>query len=59
MNQEDSPEMKASVEKLEANMPKRIARCNMLHDETDPLHDELDKFYTEFMKAFQTFKLMI
>ena len=51
--------MKASVEKLEANMPKRIARCNMLHDETDPLHDELDKFYTEFMKAFQTFKLMI
>jgi hypothetical protein len=59
MNQEDSPEVKASVEKLEANMPKRIARCNMLHDETDPLHDELDKFYAEFMKAFQTFKLGI
>lgn len=59
MNEEDSPEVKASVEKLEANMPKRIARCNMMHDETDPLHEELDKFYTEFMKAFQTFKLMV
>lgn len=59
MNEEDSPEVKASVEKLDANMKKRIARCNMLHDETDPLHEELDKFYGEFMKAFQTFKLMI
>lgn len=59
MNEEDSPEVKAAVEKLDANMPKRIAKYNMLHDETDPLHDELDRFYREFMKAFQTFKLTV
>ena len=50
-------EIKAIVEKLDANMAKRIARYNMLHDETDPLHEELNKFYTDFMNAFQIFKL--
>ena len=54
MGEEDSPEVKAALEKLNANMAKRIARYNVLHDETDPLHEELDKFYTEFMKQFQS-----
>lgn len=55
LEEEDSPEVIAAVEKLEANMPKRIARCNMLHDETDPLHEELERFYGEFMKALREF----
>lgn len=59
MNEEDSPEVKAAVEKLDANMPRRIAKYSMLHDETDPLHEELERFYGNFMKAFQTFKLTI
>lgn len=59
MNEEDSPEVKAAVDKLDVNMPKRIAKYNMMHDETDPIHEELEKFYGEFMKSFQTFKMTI
>ena len=55
LKEEDSPEVIAAVEKLDANMPKRIARCSMLHDETDPLHEELERFYEEFMKALREF----
>lgn len=47
--------MIAAVDKLDANMPKRIARCSMLHDETDSLHEELERFYGEFMKALREF----
>ena len=59
MNEEDCPAAREAVEKLDANMQKRIARYSMLHDETDPIHEELEKFYNEFMRLFQTFKLAL
>ena len=57
MSEEDNPNVRAAVVKLEAYMPKRINRYNILHDATDPIHDELEEFYIEFMKAFRIFEM--
>lgn len=57
MNRENVPEVKEAVEKLDANMAKRIARYMMLYDETNPLHTVLENFYREFMKSLQAFRL--
>ena len=57
MDQEDCQEVKDALEKLGANMEKRILQYMNFHDETDPIHMELEGFYQKFMKNLEIFQL--
>lgn len=57
MDQEDCQEVKDALEKLGANMEKRILQYMNFHDETDPIHMELEGFYQKFMKNLEIFRL--
>jgi len=57
MDEEDSLEVKATVEALETNMPKKIMGYLGVYDELDAKHGEIEAFYTDFMKSLQYFKL--
>lgn len=57
MDQEDCLEVKETLERLEANMEKRILQYMNFHDEADPIHMELEEFYQKFMKNLELFRL--
>lgn len=57
VQEDDSPEMKATVADLEASMPKKI-QAYVNYYEADPKIDEIRAFYDEFMKEFATFKML-
>lgn len=57
MDQEDSPAVRETLEKLGANMEKRIRQYMNFHDEADPIHMELEEFYQKFMKNLEIFQL--
>ncbi|MCX4267603.1 MAG: hypothetical protein OSJ62_02905 [Lachnospiraceae bacterium] len=57
MDQEDCLEVKETLERLGANMEKRILQYMNFHDESDPIHSELEEFYQKFMKNLEIFRL--
>lgn len=56
MDEEDSPEVNAAIESLNAKMPQRINSYMTLYA-ADLKCGEIKQFYEEFMRAFEVFKL--
>lgn len=57
MDEEDSKEVRETVEMLEEIMPKKIMGYLGIYDEMDPAHGQIEAFYKDFMKTLQSFKL--
>lgn len=57
MNEEDSVEVRETVDMLNAKMAQRIAGYLSYYD-NDMKKNEIERFYSELMKAFQDFKVM-
>ena len=56
MDEEDSAEVRAAVDGLNAKMSQRIAGYLSSYEE-NLKQKEMESFYQEFMKAFQNFKV--
>ena len=56
-NEEESPEVRAAVDDLNAKMPQRIAGYMSIYA-GDLRSAEIEAFYNDFMKEFQSFKLI-
>ena len=57
LDEEDSAEVRKTVEGLKTRMPMRIDGYMSFYD-GDIMRAEIERFYTEFMKAFQDFRVM-
>lgn len=57
MDEEESPEVRAAVDDLNAKMPQRIAGYMSIYA-GDLRSAEIEAFYNDFMKEFQSFKLI-